>query len=86
MRIATRLDVAEQVARLVESGEARARRERLGLTVQEAARRCGDVHPTAISLWERGLRRPSGRNLTAYARLLDRMAAVIAQGAGEDAA
>lgn len=85
MAITTALDARTQLQRLAENGEARRLRESAGLTMREAARRCGDVDPTAIMHWERGTRIPRGRNLRAYARLLDQLKALETQG-GADAA
>jgi transcriptional regulator with XRE-family HTH domain len=74
MAALTTLDTLARVRRLVETGEARRLREQAGLTMQEAARRCGGVYPSAIMHWERGTRVPRGRNLRAYGRLLAQLA------------
>jgi DNA-binding transcriptional regulator YiaG len=86
MATLTTLDTLSRVRRLVETGEARRLRERAGLTMQDAARRCGGVYPSAVMHWERGTRVPRGRNLHAYGRLLAQLAALEAQGGGSDAA
>jgi transcriptional regulator with XRE-family HTH domain len=74
MAIRTAVDVAAQVQRLIGTGEARSLRQRAGITLQDAAAQCGGVHPSAVLRWEQG-RPPRGRNLHAYARFLDRLAA-----------
>ena len=86
MAATTTLDTLARVRRLVETGAARRLREQAGLTMQDAARRCGDVYPSAIMHWERGTRVPRGRNLRAYGRLLAQLAAQDAEGGGGDAA
>lgn len=86
MAATTALDALARVRRLVEAGEARRLREQAGLTMQDAARRCGDVYPSAIMHWERGTRVPRGRNLRAYSRLLAQLATLEAAGGGGDAA
>jgi transcriptional regulator with XRE-family HTH domain len=75
--MATRVqpDLAARVRGLIESGEARARRERAGLTLRDAAAACGDVYPSAVLLWESGRRFPRARNIRAYARFLDKLGA-----------
>ena len=82
MAMTTALDARAQLRRLVEAGETRRLRESAGLTMREAARHCGDVDPTAIMHWERGTRTPRGRNLRAYAQLLDQLAALEAGNEG----
>jgi len=59
-----------ELRRLCVSGEARRIREASGLSQPEVAGVVGVV-PSAISRWERGERRPSGRPALAYARLLE---------------
>lgn len=52
-----------------ESGEARSLRAAAKLTQDEVASACG-VGRTAVCLWERGRRNPSGPPALAYAKLL----------------
>ena len=47
-----------ELRRMLSSGEARARRERFGLSLSEVAAVVG-VSPAAVSRWETGLRRPT---------------------------
>ncbi|MGZ5212351.1 MAG: helix-turn-helix domain-containing protein [Actinomycetota bacterium] len=55
--------------RLAESGSARVLRQGAGLSLMEVAREI-DVTPSAISRWERGLRRPHGEPALRWAALL----------------
>jgi DNA-binding transcriptional regulator YiaG len=52
-----------------ESGEARAIRTGAKITLGEVAGHCSVTH-SAVSLWERGRRNPSGPPALAYAKLL----------------
>jgi transcriptional regulator with XRE-family HTH domain len=81
----TAFDTAHRLRALVETGEARRLRESAGLSLRAMARGCGDVDPSAIGLWERGMRWPTGRRLRDYTRALDRLAALDAQAGGGDA-
>jgi transcriptional regulator with XRE-family HTH domain len=69
----TPADLAAQVRALTDTGRARELREGAALTLMDAAKACGGVHPSNVSRWERGLI-PRGRNLRAYARFLNRLA------------
>jgi DNA-binding transcriptional regulator YiaG len=80
----TTLDALIGVRRAIETGEARRLRIAASLTQQEAARRCGDVSPSALARWECGERFPRGRDLRVYARLLARLTALDARDAGPD--
>jgi transcriptional regulator with XRE-family HTH domain len=53
----------------IESGRARQLREENGLSLAVVGAEL-EVTPGAVSLWETRKRRPRGRNLTAYRRLL----------------
>lgn len=59
---------------LIDSGRARDLRLTAGYTLDAAGREC-QVTPGAILRWERGERRPQGRNVAAYHRWLQRLAA-----------
>jgi transcriptional regulator with XRE-family HTH domain len=66
------LDLVE-MRRLVATGEARARRQRAGLSLAEVAATIG-VTPAAISRWENDHRRPTRHaSALAYADLLKRL-------------
>lgn len=68
--------------RLPDGPTARFLRRRAGLTLFDVARAVG-VSGVAVSLWERGLRRPREPQIVdAYARLLDRLAREVASGGG----
>jgi len=58
------------VRRLAANGSARAIREAAGLSISEVARDLG-VTPSAVSRWERGLRRPHGQPATDYLKILE---------------
>lgn len=68
----TPADLAAEVRTLIDTGQARELRIRAEFTLTDAARACGDVHPSAVLRWEQG-RIPRGRNLKAYARFLSRL-------------
>ncbi len=55
--------------RAARTGMARALREQAGITGAEMARRLG-VTPPALSLWERGIRRPNAEHAQAWAEVL----------------
>jgi len=57
------------VRRLVAAGQARAIRERCGLSQGEVARLLG-VNASSVSRWEAALRQPQGATALAYAALL----------------
>jgi DNA-binding transcriptional regulator YiaG len=61
-----------EVRRLLSSGEARRTRTASGLSLSEVAGVVG-VSTAAISRWETGDRRPTGRAALAYGRLLARL-------------
>lgn len=66
------LDLVE-MRRLVASGEARARRQRAGLSLAEVAGTIG-VTPAAVSRWENDRRRPTRHaSALAYADLLKQL-------------
>jgi hypothetical protein len=69
----TPADLAAQVRALTDTGQARELRERAALTLMDAAKACGGVHPSAVMRWEQGSIAPRGRNLRAYARFLRRL-------------
>ncbi|WP_173266521.1 helix-turn-helix domain-containing protein [Streptomyces pacificus] len=52
------------------SGEARRLREAAHLSIAEVARACG-VDQSTVWRWERGTRRPRGRQALAYGELID---------------
>jgi transcriptional regulator with XRE-family HTH domain len=57
---------------------ARQRREELGLTQEEVARRMpGNVSGARVSLWERGKNRPHDGNLEEYAKALETTVAAL---------
>ena len=55
----------------------RALRLEAGLTLDDIAGKLG-VTRSAVSRWERGLRKPQGRNRIAYASLLTELEKVVA--------
>ena len=61
------------LSRVVASGAARSLREGAGLTASDLAREL-KVSPSAVSRWERGMRRPQGAVCRRYVRLLRRLA------------
>lgn len=67
-------DRVTEVCDWINSGRARELRESAGLTQGEVARDC-EVTQVAVLRWERGERRPRGRNALAYHRVLARLAA-----------
>lgn len=58
---------------MLQSGEARERREQHGIRLSEAARACG-VSPSAVLRWERGQWSPRYEHAVRYARVLDELA------------
>lgn len=60
---------ALDVVDLIDSGRARELREQSGLSQAEVAAAC-EVTQVAVLRWERGERRPRGRNVRAYHHLL----------------
>jgi transcriptional regulator with XRE-family HTH domain len=50
--------------------DCRALRLAADLTLEDIAEVIGDVTPTAVGHWERGVRRPSRRHLSAYLNVL----------------
>ena len=62
-----------KVRRLLASGDARRARTATGLSLTEVASVLG-VSPAAVSRWETGPRRPTGRAALAYGRLLAELA------------
>lgn len=61
-----------EARRLLRSGDARAARQAADLSLDEVAKVCG-VTPGAVSRWEQGQRRPTGRAALAYAHLLTKL-------------
>lgn len=80
MATLTRTDLRSGVRQLVNSGEAQRRREAAGPRA-DAARRL-DVDVITLYRWETGRREPQGRNLTAYAKFLERLGADLRAAAG----
>jgi DNA-binding transcriptional regulator YiaG len=61
-----------EARRLLQTGEARRIREAAGLSLQEVGEVVG-TSSAALSRWETGQRRPTGRAALRYARLLARL-------------
>lgn len=61
-----------EARRLLQTGEARRIREAAGLSLQEVGEVVG-TSSAALSRWETGQRRPTGRAALRYARLLGRL-------------
>lgn len=64
----TTIELAE-ARRLARSGEARAIREKAGVSQAEVAAALG-VHETTVARWEKGVRSPRGPVAQRYGRLI----------------
>ncbi len=71
------MDLLIEVRAAVRSGRARRIRELSGLSQAEVAQLAGVSEP-AISRWEAGDRRPTGKHALAYGRTLRRIAERVA--------
>jgi transcriptional regulator with XRE-family HTH domain len=65
------------------TGEAQRIREGAGLTMAEVARAC-DVTPSAISHWEKGIRRPGDELALRYERVLAELVDEVANREAAD--
>lgn len=74
MKRLTVAEKAQQLCEWIDSGDARRWRVNRGLSLTESATSC-DVTSAAVLRWERGERRPRGRNVAAYYRFLAKLAA-----------
>jgi transcriptional regulator with XRE-family HTH domain len=74
MKRLTTAEKALQICEWTETGQAKEWRVLAGLSLRESADSC-EVTSAAILRWERGERRPRGRNVGAYYKLLSRLAA-----------
>lgn len=69
----TDLERLSRVRAMIESGEAKSRRSRSGLSLSEVASTCG-VDGSTVWRWEHGLRMPRGATALKYCRVLDLLA------------
>ncbi|MGH3263207.1 MAG: helix-turn-helix domain-containing protein [Trebonia sp.] len=76
MKRQTKADKALEVCGWIDSGKAREWRVLSGLSLRESADSC-EVTSVAVLRWERGERRPRGRNVLAYHKLLASLAAKL---------
>jgi DNA-binding XRE family transcriptional regulator len=79
-------DVAQssQLRQLIDSGRAKELRITAGDTLAVAGRAV-EVDPAAVFRWERGERKPRGRNVRAYHRYLMRLKTAQQSSGGEAA-
>jgi transcriptional regulator with XRE-family HTH domain len=76
MKRLTTAEKALQICEWTETGQAKEWRVLNGLSLRESAESC-EVTPAAILRWERAERRPRGRNVAAYHKLLISLAARV---------
>jgi transcriptional regulator with XRE-family HTH domain len=74
MKTQSTVDRVAELCAWIRSGKARELRELSGLTQGEIARDCEVTH-VAVMRWEKGERRPRGRNALAYHKALSSLAA-----------